>query len=84
MNEAMNDYTNTPVSRIEFITHPFEFAHGKAPRGDGNWGFCPRSKYGRADYLDFVYWFNGRYGDAKKAAAEHFSKLGVVDVVVCS
>lgn len=44
---------------MEVRTSQFEFSHGKAPRGEGNWAFL----IGRE-----TKWFYGNYGDAKKEA----------------
>lgn len=66
---------------VDFTTRPFECAHGKLPRGRGSWAFCPVQNAYSDNYLDFVFWFNGRYTDAKRAAAKHFNKQPGVNVV---
>lgn len=71
-------------SDVYVDTSRFEREHGKAPRGFGQWGFCPRSHYDASDYLAHVYWVSGSYREAKSAAREHFAKMNVADVVVCS
>jgi len=60
-------------NKIEFTTRQFESAHCKRPSGRGSWAFCPSQYADRDDYLTFVFWFNGLYSDAKRAAAEHFA-----------
>jgi hypothetical protein len=60
-------------TRVQFDTSEFERAHGRNPRGRGSWAFADAQHARRADYLDFVFWFNGSYGEAKRAAAAHFA-----------
>jgi hypothetical protein len=70
---------------VEFNTRKFEAAHGKQPRGYGQWGFCPREHYDANDYLDHVQWFTGTYASAKKSARAFYSvQPNVFEVVVCS
>ena len=71
-------------SDVQFDYAPYERAHGKSPRGNGSWAFCPYDKWRRDDYLQHVLWINGSLREAKRAAAEHFAKLGILSVVVCS
>ena len=71
--------------RVQFDTTAFEFAHGKMPRGQGSWAFCPADKYRRDDYLQFVFWSApASFAAAKAEARRHFAALGVAEVVVCS
>lgn len=74
------------MSRIEVSTAAYEAAHGKKPRGVGNWAFCPRQNYNAANYLYFVQWFsNMTYSDARRAAVKHFNaQIGTNVIVVCS
>jgi hypothetical protein len=69
--------------RVQFETVVYECSHGTRPRGTGSWAFCAYDKYRRDDYLDFVFWHSGAYGEAKSAARKHFAAAGVSDVVVC-
>lgn len=69
--------------KTTILTRQFEFAHGKLPRGNGGWCFCPSLNFGTANYLDCVACFSGPFGAAKKQAAAHFKALGVSLVVVC-
>jgi hypothetical protein len=69
---------------VEVTTREFESAHGKRPSGRGTWGFCPSRFYNDDQYLTHVFWYNGLYSDAKRAAVEHFSSLRAGLVVVCS
>lgn len=71
-------------TRVRFETVYFEAAHGRAPRGDGQWAFCPADKYRSGGYLAFVVWQSGTYAQAKAKARVHFAAAGVEDVVVCS
>lgn len=59
--------------KVEFSTDEYERTHGKTPRGRGGWAFCPKSKYNRSDYLDFIFWApSGTFAEAKKAAKAHY------------
>jgi len=63
-------------TRIE--TREYLIAHGRAPRGYGNWAFRMRFANGqpasgrRSDgptgWHDGIYWVHGNYGDAKVIA----------------
>ena len=68
---------------VEFDTREFEYAHGKMPRGRGGWGFIAHEKSKRDDYFDHIFWFNGLYADAKKAARAHFAGV-TARVIVCT
>jgi hypothetical protein len=73
-------------SDVAFNTQPYERDHGARPRGQGHWGFVD-ARYSwsvNVNYLDYVKWFDGSYGDAKRQAARAFAAEGVTDVVVCS
>jgi hypothetical protein len=73
--------------KVEISTAAFKRAHGKNPRGNGSWGFCPRQNYNceSLDYLDHVQWFNGDFSEARRKALAFFrTKPGVSVVVVCS
>lgn len=67
---------------VEFTTRQFEAAHGKQPKGCGSWAFCPQQNANRDNYLDFTFWHNGTYSEAKSAARKHFNKQPGVNVVV--
>jgi hypothetical protein len=73
--------SRSPSTSIEFNTSGYRFATGKEPRGGGSWGFSAKRNY---DSTTDVFWANGTYGEAKKAARAHFSALGVSYVYVCS
>ena len=64
-------------------TDKYFASHLKAPRGMGRCAFCPSKAWGTANYLDHVFWFNGTYGEAKRAAIAHFSAKGVKYAVAC-
>jgi hypothetical protein len=68
---------------MEINTRKFEAAHGKRPRGYGNWAFCPADKYEANDYLAHVMWFTGKYSEVKDRAARFFAGK-TSEVVVCS
>ena len=63
-------------------TIPFENATGKEPRGHGEWLFH-FGGYAYGDKISVDYAFNGRFSDAKKAAAKKAARLGRNLVVVC-
>ena len=68
---------------MTFSTSQFQAAHGKRPRGKGNWAFIDRQYADRDDYLSFVFWHNGMYRDAKAAAGKHFAAVqGFSGVIV--
>lgn len=48
----------------EVKTTAYEFSHGDRPRGIGAWAFA----YRRDADLSEIFWINGGYGEAKKAA----------------
>lgn len=52
---------------VQFSDTEYKFAHGKAPRGPGNWAFF-------FDSNDRPCWFDGKYSDAKRAAMEFAKK----------
>jgi hypothetical protein len=68
---------------MEFTTRQYEAAHGRQPRGTGHWAFCPEGQYHRDDYLQFVFWAQGTFTDAKRAARAHFKGQHDI-IVVCS
>lgn len=57
-----------------FTTTDYQFAHGKKPRGTGNWAFVP------ADYVwpdglmpeDAIAWYYGLYSDAKRSVSREW------------
>lgn len=58
MKQAAENYP------VEVLTGGYENAHGKKPRGEGNWAFS----LGSNESLENLFWFNGPYGAAVKAA----------------
>jgi hypothetical protein len=55
---------------ITVNTTQFEFSHGKAPKGRGSWAF----KLGaRAE----LFWHNGTFTEARKAAKAEARRVGV-------
>ena len=69
---------------VEFKTAPYLLAHGRHPRGQGSWAFCPTETYQGLDYLEHVRWYQGTYAEAKRQAAADFAADGVFDVTVCT
>lgn len=68
----------------EFITTEYEWAHGKKPRGTGNWAFVP------ADYIwpnkntipfDAIAWAWGSYSDAKREVTKRWPSVTVWKVL---
>ena len=74
---------------IEFDTHEYEFNHGHSPRGRGGWGFrfigikpLTFEEYNQEGCR--IFWTQGTYTEAKKAARIEAKKAGCVWVKVCS
>ena len=62
--------------KTEILTHRYEFAHGKAPRGRGSWAFHPNFNVDASDRS--IFWTPSvTWQEAKKLAVAHFSALGV-------
>ncbi len=68
---------------MTFDSSYYTRTHGKAPRGEGYWAFCPLSKYHLTNFIDFTLFFHGTITEAKAQAREHFSGLANV-LVICS
>lgn len=68
------------ITEVHINTRSFEFAHGKKPRGVGSWAF---GTHPRQD-IDKLFWHNGPYSDAVKAAKEHAKKHGHGEMHVMS
>jgi hypothetical protein len=64
---------------VHFSTRDFEFAHGKKPKGLGNWAFFFDGNRSVAPF-----WFYGMYSSAKVAALKKARELGAEDVEVGS
>jgi len=65
---------------MQINTHAYEVAHGKKPRGYGHWAFFFRG----FDQVKDTFWFQGKYGDAVKAARIEACKRNVSEIVVGS
>ena len=72
------------ANSVQVNTRYYESNHGAAPRGRGQWAFCPEGQYSAVNYLDYVLSFNGSYGDAKRQAMRAFAARGVASLVVCA
>ncbi len=72
--------TKRTATPVEVVTTDFEFAHGKKPAGRGGWAFGLERRPRNED----MFWFNGMYSDAKKAAVEHARTNGAPAVFVQS
>lgn len=57
------------MSKIEFITTPYEIAHGKSPKGRGSWAFSIDKN---ASYEDVFFTRSMTYSEAKKVVMKHF------------
>lgn len=65
-------------------TYAFEASHGRKPRGQGGWMFCLRSRWDKQGYLEHVFYFEGYYSEAKRAAVAYFApRFGSAELVVC-
>lgn len=72
------------AAAVEFNTRPFEFAHGRAPRGYGSWAFSHKRN---ADSLDpEMIWtpYAMSYGDAKRYARSIAQQRGYTELYVMS
>jgi len=67
----------TRAARVEVRTEEYEFAHGKAPRGSGQWIFDMGSG---ATHHAFSYY--GRFTEARKAAVKDAKVHGYTRVEV--
>ena len=61
-----------PAKLPEVSNRPYVQSHGKAPRGQGSWAFCPAWAEDRGDYHDFTRFFSGTYAEARKQAQQAF------------
>lgn len=54
---------------MEFNTRQYELSHCKQPRGTGQWAFAttPTAE------PEHLFWHNGTYAEAKRAARLHFA-----------
>jgi hypothetical protein len=64
---------------MEFNTSEYRFSHGKEPRGTGSWAFS--TVKAPVAGVNEIFWFNGSYGDAKKAARKYFKGFGATYMV---
>ena len=65
--------------RVQVSTTQFQFAHGRAPRGQGRWWF-----FGVGDQDGWCFSFTGTYSEAKAAARKAAAEDGVWRVEVGS
>lgn len=70
-----------PANAVHVDDREYQFAHGKAPHGRGNW--CFHLLNGQGNTVADV-WHNGTYTEARKEAVSRARFAGVVDVVVGS
>jgi hypothetical protein len=63
---------------VDVSTRQYKFAHGKLPRGVGNWAFA------FAGRPRLIVWVSGPYGQAKRTAVAEAKKLNVQLLEVCS
>lgn len=61
----------------EVSTSRYEFSHGRSPRGQGSWGFFLGSSS-----LEDLFWANGTYSEARRAAVAEANRRGVSSVEV--
>ena len=65
---------------IEVLTGEYQFVHGRKPRGTGQWGF----NFDQNDDIRRVFWYNGPFAEAKRAAIKQARQLGHTVVRVAS
>ncbi len=66
--------------RREFFTDEYELAHGRKPRGVGDWAFVPGNfawPNGNNDPMpqDGIAWVWGSYADAKREVAKRWPSV---------
>lgn len=66
---------------VKVRTSRYEFAHGKKPRGFGQWAFFFHPQ--EDDSLQ-AFWHSGSYSDAKKAAQQEARRRNVQEVFLGS
>lgn len=79
--EAVTEEPLKPVvrtRRMTFDTTAYRHSHGKEPRGEGNWAFSDAFAPGASDP---IFWKNGTYSEAKKAARAYFNERTVITVI---
>ena len=54
----------------KFETRWFELAHGRKPRGYGNWAFKPEAP--QEEVTEWIVWANGTYTEAKREVAAKY------------
>ena len=59
---------------VQVSTTEYQFSHGKRPRGEGSWAFFFTDAH--------VFWFTGKYADAKRAAVAEAKQRGVQTIKV--
>ncbi len=68
------------MSRVEVSTTQFQFAHGRTPRGSGDWYF---TAVGGSEHRGGR-WFHGMYSDARAQAVAWARETGAYRVEVGS
>ena len=55
------------MSARTFDTDQYEFAHGRKPRGEGNWAFATRAavRAANGELPEGIEWRNGMYSQVK-------------------
>jgi len=71
------------MSAVIVIDRQYVTAHGRAPRGQGYWGFCTVDPH-RGDYLDHIIWVGGTYARARNKAVAQAENRGIDTLWVCS
>ena len=66
--------------KITVNTRNYQIAHGKSPRGFGQWGFY----MGEEKHDSIPIFFTGNYADAKKQAVKYARENGFSRVIVGS
>ncbi len=61
---------STTISGVTIDYCNYIFAHGHAPRGTGGWAF----HMGPSRDMQNIFWANGSFGAAKKAAVQEATK----------
>ena len=75
----MNNTNTTPV----VSTTQFELAHGKKPRGRGSWAFAFDVAV-NGEFAEDLFWSQGTFAEARRAAVVEARRRGVTHVEVQS
>ena len=87
MTNVDTPHRSTRTRKPTVTTRVFQRAHGKAPRGTGNWAFAPTATedayHADVNYVAMAF-FYGTFSEARARAQWHFAEQGVALIAVLS